>query len=185
MKTHSSNFIPGALALLVLCTAATAQTAILGTFTCDDPKQVKTTISHDATTTQDGNGSLKVEAVQGALVTIADQQGLAVKKDHTLWCTLKVKCAGVKQKAYLEMWCEVGEGQRAFSKGLGQALQGDSDWKVIRLPMMVNGDYTVRRALVNVVIEGTGTVWVDEVQFSEMDGLSVEPPPSAAGTAAP
>jgi hypothetical protein len=70
------------------------------------------------------------------------------------------------------MWCEVAEGRRAFSKGLDQLLIGDSEWKEIRLPMMVNGDFTVSRALVNVVIEGPGTVWVDEIKFSKATGLS-------------
>jgi hypothetical protein len=145
---------------------------ILGSFSCHDIAQVRTLISIDKDTTADGNGSIKVEAAHNALVTVADQENLSVAKDNTLWCTLKVKCAGVTQKAYLEMWCEVAEGRRAFSKGLDQLLIGDSEWKEIRLPMMVNGDFTVSRALVNVVIEGPGTVWVDEIKFSKATGLS-------------
>ncbi|HSI63669.1 MAG TPA: hypothetical protein VLE43_11140 [Candidatus Saccharimonadia bacterium] len=159
-------------AATLIPTQVSAQTTVLGSFPCDDLKQVKTKITHDVTASADGNGSIKVEAVQNALVTIADQSGLSVKEGHTLWCTIKVKCAGVKQRAYLEMWCEVAEGRRAFSKGLDQPLQGDSDWKEIRLPMMVNGDFTVSRALVNVVIEGPGTVWVDQVTFAKAKGLT-------------
>lgn len=156
-----------------LVAAPLAAADILGSFSCDDIAQVKTLISVDKQTTADGNGSIKVEAAQSALVTIADQKNLSVPKDNTLWCTLKVKCAGVKQRAYLEMWSEVAEGRRAFSKGLDQVLIGDSDWREIRLPMMVNADFTVSRALVNVVIEGPGTVWVDEIKFSKAKGLSV------------
>lgn len=159
--------------LLISAMAAAPLTAanILGTFTCHDIAQVKTLISIDKETTADGNGSIKVEAAQNAVVTIADQKNLSVSRDNTLWCTLRVKCAGVKQRAHLEMWCEVADGKRAFSKGLDQLLIGDSDWREIRLPMMVNGDFTVSRALVNVVIEGPGTVWVDEVKFSQAKGL--------------
>lgn len=145
---------------------------ILGDFPCNDISQIRTLVSTDKSTTADGNGSIKIEAAQNALVTVADQKNLSVSKDNTLWCTLKVKCAGVKQRAYLEMWCEVAEGKRAFSKGLDQPLQGDSEWKEIRLPMMVNGDFTVSRALVNVVIEGPGTVWVDQITFEKARGLS-------------
>jgi hypothetical protein len=160
--------------LLASAMAAVPLTAaeILGTFACHDIAQVKTSISVDKDTTADGNGSLKVEAAHGALVTIADQKNLSVSKDNTLWCTLKVKCAGVRQRAHLEMWCEVADGKRAFSKGLDQLLIGDSDWREIRLPMMVNGDFTVSRALVNVVIEGPGTVWVDQISFAKAKGLS-------------
>ncbi|RBP47341.1 hypothetical protein DES53_101138 [Roseimicrobium gellanilyticum] len=145
---------------------------ILGRFSCHDIAQVKTSISIDKETTADGNGSIKVEAAHNAVVTVADQKNLSVSKDNTLWCTVKVKCSGVKQRAYLEMWCEVADGKRAFSKGLEQLLLGDSDWKEIRLPMMINGDFTVNRALVNVVIEGPGTVWVDQISFAKAKGLS-------------
>jgi hypothetical protein len=147
----------------------------LGDFSCNDISQVKTLVSTDKSITADGNGSIKVEAALNAMVTVADQKNLSVPKDNTLWCTIKVKCAGVKQRAYLELWCEVAEGRRAFSKGLDQPLQGDSDWREIRLPMMVNGDFTVSRALVNVVIEGPGTVWVDQVTFEKAKGLSAGP----------
>jgi hypothetical protein len=155
----------------VMAAAPLAAADILGTFSCHDIAQVKTRISIDKETTADGNGSIKVEAAHSALVTIADQKNLSVSRDNTLWCTLRVKCAGVKQRAHLEMWCEVADGTRAFSQGLDQLLIGDSDWREIRLPMMVNGDFTVSRALVNVVIEGPGTVWVDEVKFSKTKGL--------------
>lgn len=148
---------------------ATAEPVVLP---CNDLAQVKTRITKDEKTTQDGNGSIKVEAACNAVVTVVDNRNLSVTQGNTLWCTLRVKCAGVKQKAYLEMWCEVADGKRAFSKGLDQPLQGDTDWKEIRLPMLVNDDLTVKRALVNVVIEGAGTVWVDEVSISKAHGLS-------------
>jgi hypothetical protein len=143
----------------------------LGFFPCNDLSQVRTLVTVDKSVTEDGNGSLKVEAVQNAQITVADQKHLDVQKGETLWCILKVRCEGVANRAYLEMWCEVAEGKRAFSKGLDQAMQGRSEWREIRLSMMVNGDFTVNRALVNVVIEGPGTVWVDQVTFKKVQGL--------------
>ncbi len=144
----------------------------LGYFPSHDLKQVKTLVTVDPTVTVDGNGSLKVHAIHNAQTTIADQKDLRVEHGETLWCILKVKCEAVAQRAYLEMWCEIGEGKRAFSKGPDQTLQGDSDWKEIRLPMMVTGDFPVNRALVNIVIEGPGTVWVDQITFEKTKGLS-------------
>jgi hypothetical protein len=170
--SNLSSTLSRCLLASVIVAAPLTAGDLLGTFSCHDLSQAKTLISVDKTVTADGNGSIKVEAAQNALVTVADQKDLSVAKDNTLWCTIKVKCAGVKQRAYLEMWCEVAEGKRAFSKGLDQTLHGDSEWTEIHLPMMVNGDFTVSRALVNVVIEGPGTVWVDQVTFAKAKGLS-------------
>ncbi|QIF00691.1 hypothetical protein [Roseimicrobium sp. ORNL1] len=157
----------------VLVLTSTSISAVeLGSFPCNDLSQVKTLVTVDKSVTADGNGSLKVAAAQNAVITIADQKNLRVEKGETLWCILKVKCEGVSQRAFLEMWCEVAEGKRAFSKGLNQAMQGSAEWYEIRLPMMVNDDFTVNRALVNVVIEGSGTVWVDQITFQKAKGLS-------------
>jgi hypothetical protein len=38
--------------------------------------------------------------------------------------------------------------------------------------MMVNENVALTRTLVNVVIEGPGTVWVDEVKVAQAKGLS-------------
>lgn len=143
-------------------------------FPCNDLGQVRTLVSRDDKVTTDGDGSLKVEAAWNANITIIDQKNLFVPRDHMLWCTVKVKCAGVKQRAYLEMWCESGEGsrRRSFSKGLDQPLHGDQGWAEIHLPMLVEGDFVVVRALLNVVIEGPGAVWVDSVKFEKVKGRS-------------
>jgi hypothetical protein len=138
---------------------------------------VKTVVALDPKVTSDGNGSIRIRAEQGAQITVADQGGFSVSYGNTFWCTIKVKGAGIQQRAYLEMWCEFGGTSRAFSKGLGQILQGDTEWKEVRLPMMINatGDLTLTRALVNVVVEGSGTVWVDQIRFSSEPGLSTKP----------
>lgn len=173
MKSHPIRHTM--LFLALLATPGGAQGRDLGVLPCNSFSQVRTTVTVDRQTSADGNGSLKVEAVQGGLVTVADQDGFDVKEGNTFWCVVKVKGAGLKQRAYLEMWCEFKGQGRAFSKGLGQILQGDTDWIEVKLPMMINQPATLNRALVNVVIEGPGTVWVDEVRFSSVAGLSAVP----------
>jgi serine/threonine protein kinase len=96
---------------------ASKTSVMLGIFPCDDIQQVKTVMSMDDRVTADGNGAIKVETACNALVTVADIRHNGVRKDHTLWGIAKVKCTGVKQRAYLEMWCEVdGKPMRAFQK---------------------------------------------------------------------
>ncbi|WP_038165171.1 hypothetical protein [Verrucomicrobium sp. BvORR106] len=176
MKMTSSS---SARSLAVVCalalTVPVVQSRDLGVLPCNRLDQVKTVVSMDRDITADGNGSLKVVAEQGASVTLVDQDGFHVGEGNTFWCVAKVKGAGIKQRAYLEMWCEFDKMGRAFSKGLGQILQGDTDWVEVRLPMMINQPALLKRALVNVVIEGPGTVWVDEVKFFSESGLSTVP----------
>lgn len=175
------KMMPGSSAksLAVACALALAVPAApsrdLGLLPCNRLDQMKTVVSIDREVTADGNGSLRVTAEQGASVTLVDQDGFHVTEGNTFWCVAKVRGSGIKQRAYLEMWCEFDKMGRAFSKGLGQILQGDTDWMEVRLPMMVNQPALMKRALVNVVIEGPGTVWLDEVKFYSESGLSAVP----------
>jgi len=67
--------------------------------------------------------------------------------------------------AFLEMWAHVGEGQY-FSKGMNDPIEGESDWMSIQTPFMFRKGQKPEKVTLNLVINGTGTVWIDDVVLS-------------------
>lgn len=113
-----------------------------------------------------GDGSIRIEGQQGAVITVGDLEGIKVVQGETLWCEARMKCRDLAQGGLLEMWCELADGTRMAVKGTDQVLQGTQDWRTIRLFLKVGRPVEVRRVLVNVAFSGVGTVWVDDIRFT-------------------
>lgn len=67
--------------------------------------------------------------------------------------------------AYLELWAHVGGGQY-FSRGLNDVVGRKSDWKTIGTPFMFQKGQRPDKVTLNLVINGKGTVWIDDVVLS-------------------
>ena len=64
------------------------------------------------------------------------------------------------------MWTHVGGGQY-FSRGLNDPIQGTSDWKTLQTPFLFQKGQNPDKITLNIVINGRGTVWVDDVVLSK------------------
>ena len=64
--------------------------------------------------------------------------------------------------AFLEMWAHVGGGQY-FSKGMNDPVSQKSDWKTIQTPFMFQKGQRPDKVTLNIVVNGAGTVWVDDI----------------------
>ena len=71
-----------------------------------------------------------------------------------------------RSKAILEMWVHFGSGQY-FSKGLNDPIKGKSDWKSIQTPFIFQKGQNPEKVTLNLVINGQGTVWIDDVVLSK------------------
>jgi len=73
--------------------------------------------------------------------------------------------ANVTGRAYLEMWCVLpGQGE-FFSRGLQSPVTGTVDWSSIETPFLLKKGQKPELIKLNVVIDGTGTVWVDDIDL--------------------
>jgi hypothetical protein len=68
--------------------------------------------------------------------------------------------------AYLEMWVPIGNG-RYFSKGLNDSIRDNSEWKLIQTPFIFQKGQKPDKITLNLVINGRGTVWIDDVVLSK------------------
>jgi serine/threonine protein kinase/Leucine-rich repeat (LRR) protein len=84
-------------------------------------------------------------------------------------------------KAYLMMWCRIPKGPDTgefVSKGLASPVQGTTDWASYEIPFRLEKGQQPDLLKLNVAIEGTGTLWIKdiEVRFTPFDAASPNVP---------
>lgn len=86
-----------------------------------------------------------------------------------------VRYENVAGPAYVEMWSHFADGGAYFSRTLAEsgpqgAMSGDSDGRTLEAPFFLNGADAPERIVVNVVLPGTGRVWVDGFELEGIGG---------------
>ena len=130
----------------------------------DDASLIGTTIQTDSKVKTEGKSSVKITTIHPTTVCLGEVDGLDVE-NATLIYTAKVK-SELEGTAFLEMWAHVGGGQY-FSRGMNDLITGNSDWKSIQTPFMFQKGQKPDKVVLNLVINGTGTVWIDDIVLSK------------------
>lgn len=84
----------------------------------------------------------------------------------------KLKSENVTGRAYLEMWVRFPGHGEYFSKGLFNAVSGTNGWAEYEIPFLLEVsketgqiDPAPDQVKLNLVIEGSGTVWIKEIEL--------------------
>jgi hypothetical protein len=152
-----------ASSLLWLLLIPLAQGNELSKLALDDASSLGTTISTDSTVKQEGNGSIRISTVWPTTVCLGEVQELNVENARIIY-RAKVKSEKLEGTAFLEMWCHVGGGQY-FSRGTNSVVTGTMDWTTLQAPFFLQPGQSAKKATLNIVINGKGTVWVDDVHL--------------------
>jgi hypothetical protein len=132
----------------------------------DDASGLGLQIQSDSTVKVEGKGSIKITTKWATTVCLAEVPGPDVENAKLVY-KAKVKSDLQGQAtAFLEMWAHVGGGQY-FSRGMNDVVQGKSDWKGIQTPFMFQKGQKPTKVTLNIVINGPGTVWVDDIVLSK------------------
>ena len=133
-------------------------------FPLNDTKGIltKNGVSFDKTTSKDGKGSLKLVATKETVFKLFKLTGFSLDNAKLLY-KAQLKCKDVKGKAYLEMWVVTPDNKRFFSKGLNAPLEGTIDWTTKEIPFFLKKGEKINKIEINLVIKGTGTVWIDDI----------------------
>lgn len=150
------------LALALLATSAGAQE--LKKLNLDDASLIGTTIQTDSQVKAEGKGSIKITTRWPTTICLGEVSGLDVE-NATLIYRAKVK-SDLDGTAYLEMWAHVGGGQ-FFSRGMNDVVSQKTDWKTIQTPFMFQKGQKPDKVTLNLVINGKGTVWIDDVVLAK------------------
>ena len=130
----------------------------------DDASSIGTTIQTDSNVKTEGKSSIRITTIHPTTVCLGEVTGLDVENAMLLY-KAKVK-SDLDGGAFLEMWVNVGGGQY-FSRGMNDPIKGKSDWKSIQTPFMFQKGQKPDKVTLNLVINGKGIVWIDDVVLSK------------------
>jgi hypothetical protein len=124
----------------------------------------------DRPITQDGvtaeQGGWRIEAAESRMVRLFELPDPGVDNCVVLY-RARLKTAGVKGRAYLEMWCRFPGLGEYFSRGLHNPVTGTNEWASVETPFFLKPGERPDLIKLNVVIEGGGTVWIKDVEVSK------------------
>ena len=163
------KIVVGILAIL-LCSALTcskkSETFVeLARFPLDDLEGLisQTGIEIDTIVSSDGNGALRIDAAEPTVVRLFELGDLDVEYAQIVY-RAKLKCENLEGIAYLEMWCGFPEGGEFFSRGLETPISETTDWTTEEIPFLLKKGENPYNIKLNLGVNGTGTVWIDDVQ---------------------
>lgn len=136
----------------------------LATLSLDDASTIGTTIQTDTKIKVEGAGSIKISTLHPTTICLGEVDGLDIGLAKLLY-SARVK-SDLDGSAYLEMWAHVGGGQY-FSRGLDNQVKGKADWTLLQTPFVFQKGQKPDKVVLNLVVNGTGTVWVDDVVLSQ------------------
>jgi len=130
----------------------------------DDSSAIGLKLRTDTAVKVEGAASLRVETPWPTSVCLGEVSGIDVEAAQLLF-RARVRTA-LEGDAYLEMWVYVAGGQY-FSRGMNDTVKGKSDWKAIQTPFFLQTGQKPDKVTLNLVVNGKGTVWVDEVVLTK------------------
>jgi hypothetical protein len=151
--------------LVMALTTILAKAGELKKISLDNALSASPKIESDAQIKAEGSSSIRITTKWPTTVFLEEVSGPKVENAKLMY-SAKVK-AQLKPggTAFLELWAHVGGGQY-FSRGMNDAVSGTMDWKTIQTPFMFRKGQTPDKLTLNLVINGKGTVWVDDIVLS-------------------
>jgi hypothetical protein len=129
----------------------------------DDASSLGTTISTDSGIKQEGDGSIRISTAWPTVICLGVVDGINVENARLVY-RAKVRSEALDGTAFLEMWCQVAGG-RYFSRDMKSVVKGSTDWMALQTPFFLKAGQKATKAVLNIVINGKGTIWVDDVRL--------------------
>ncbi|HXV80701.1 MAG TPA: hypothetical protein VEG60_12560 [Candidatus Binatia bacterium] len=155
-----------ALAIFPLLTlvAGLARGEDLKKLTLDDASAIGTTIQTDTQVKAEGTGAIKITTKWPTTICLGEVSRVDVENAKLVY-KANVK-SDLNGTAFLEMWAHVG-GRQYFSRGMNDVVSQKTDWKIIQTPFLFQKGQRPEKVTLNLVINGKGTVWIDDIVLSK------------------
>lgn len=118
----------------------------------------------DTVISKDGQGSLKIGAAEPTVIRLFETGDIDIE-DARLIYQAKVRTEGVQGQVFLEMWCHFPGKGEFFSRGLQNPVSGTTEWTSVETPFFLQKGENPDNVKLNLVINGTGTVWIDDIRL--------------------
>lgn len=152
--------------ILLSCTKISTEETELKHFPLDNIDGIITQsgVEIDKEISSDENGSLKIVSEGPTVIQLFETGDLDVE-DIMLTYNAKVKTENVQGQVYLEMWCIFEDKGEYFSRGLDNTIAGSNDWTKLETNFFLQSGENPNNIKLNLVIAGTGTVWIDDIRL--------------------
>jgi hypothetical protein len=152
--------------VLAAALAAAASTAEIRRFALDSLKDLITqsSVELDKENSSDGHGSLRINSSGSSTVRLFEVQSPGIENARLIY-QARIRTRELQGKAYLEMWCRLPGKGEFFSRALDQTYSGSNEWSTTETPFLLQQGQKPDLVRLNVVVEGAGTVWIDDVRL--------------------
>lgn len=124
----------------------------------------KTNVELDKSVSADRNGSLKIQSKNDNVIRLFETGPISVQ-NRLLFYSAKLRTENLQGKAFLEMWCNIPDRGEFFSRSLDQPVSGTTEWTTVQTPFRLEAGQIPGNVKLNIVIEGSGTVWIDDIRL--------------------
>ena len=148
------------------CNKSREQVVELKSFPLDNMEGIMTQsgVQIDKAVSSNGNGSLRITASEPTVVRLFEVRDLTIENAQLIY-QAKVRGEDVEGQVYLEMWCHFPGKGEFFSRGLQNSLTGTTQWVTMETPFFLNKGENPDYVRLNLVINGKGTVWIDDIHL--------------------
>ncbi len=154
------------IGMVMSCSKPTSRDLVIEKFSCDSLEGVihDVGISIDARVKREGRGALRINISEPMVVRLFETGDIDIE-DAVLIYQARLRTEDVQGRVYLEMWCQFEGKGEFFSQGLDTPLSGTTKWTQVEIPFFLKAGENPDNAKLNIVCEGAGTVWVDDIRL--------------------
>jgi hypothetical protein len=138
--------------------------AVDGMYTTDEAGTLVDGILHIGTDSSLGSPVVRIDADRTIRARLGAVGDIDVENAKLIY-EAALRCENVQGQAYIEMLCWFSDKGEYFSRGLDNTVSGTTEWAVHRTPFFLKSGENPDSVKLNVVIDGSGTVWVSDVKL--------------------
>jgi len=154
------------LLILVTCSPPQEQSIEINHFSFDslEGRKAQSGVELDAHISHDGQGSWRITADDPRVVKLVELTNVNLTQPQ-LRSTAWVRTDQGTGYVYFELRCRFANNREVFARTLGQSLSSPPKWKRMNTQLLFKQTETPTTIELNLVINGQGTVWVDDVHL--------------------
>jgi hypothetical protein len=118
----------------------------------------------DTVISKDGKGSLKIGTAEPTVIRLFETGDIDIEDARVIY-QAQVRTEGVQGQVFLEMWCHFPGKGEFFSRSLQSPVSGTTEWTSVETPFFLQKGENPDNVKLNLVIDGTGTVWIDDIRL--------------------
>lgn len=165
-KIYALSIWIGVILCVGGCSQRSKQITVIRHFPINNLQGIitRSDVQMDKQVSTDGNGSLRITATQPRVVQLFEAGDTDIENARLIY-QAKLRTENVSGQVYLEMWCHFAGKGEFFSRGLQTPLTGTTEWTTEETPFFLKEGENPDNVKLNLVINGKGTVWIDDIRL--------------------